>query len=126
MSALSVWTFAAARVALGFSMTTPDGWQLMAPGAELAFVAAVVATCGGIVRARWAALASLIAATGCALASAQVSGPLTMRVSAMRPEVFRIGILALVGSGALAAVLTAVVGWKTARTTLGTLRAIAS
>lgn len=122
--ALSVWAFAAATLALGFWITTPTGGQLIAPGAVPAVLGAMIATCGGVLRARWAALASAVAAVGLGFAALQLNA-LTMRMATAAPAFFHAMMIALVASGAVAAAIAAVLSFRTARSMLGTLRAIA-
>lgn len=121
---LSVWAFAAATFALGFVVSSPAGVEHLASGAVPAVFGAMAATLGGVLRARWAALASAVAAAGIAIAVVQLA-PLPIGFPAASPELFRIGLLALVASGAVAAALAAALAFRTARSTLGTLRAIA-
>ena len=121
--ALAVWAFGAATFAMGFQLSTLEGHVFLAPGAVVAVITAFVATLGALLRARWAALASLVAAGGLAVACAQLA-MLTMRMSAAAPELFRDVTLALVGSGALAAAIAAVLVWRTTHSRLGSLRAL--
>lgn len=109
--------------ALGFQMTTRDGqWLLAAPAAGTAVIAAIVATCGGVLRARWSALAAACTAGALAIAMLELG---SLRFVAGNTAL-HVRTFAFVGSGVAAAAAAAVIGWKTARSTLGTLRAIAS
>ena len=119
--ALQVCAFGAATFALGFQVTTRDGaWTFVAPAAQIALVAAIVATAGGVLRARWSALASATSAVTLGIALAELM-PLRFRIG---DELFHVGTLATVATGALAAAAGAVIAWRTARSRLGTLRGI--
>ncbi|HTR51979.1 MAG TPA: permease prefix domain 1-containing protein [Kofleriaceae bacterium] len=121
--ALQVWAFGAAIFALGFMISTEDGHTYISSGAQLAFVTALIALAGGVVRARWGAIASLV--SGFALA-ASLFEILQLRFRMHDAGVFVIAIPALVGSGALAAAIGALLAWRSARSSLGTLRGILS
>jgi hypothetical protein len=121
--ALQVGAFSAATFALGFQVTARDGaWNFVAPSAQVALVAATIATAGGILRARWSALASAVSAVTLGLALAQLM-TLRFRVAG---ELFHVGTLAAVGTGVVGAAVGAVLAWRSARSRLGTLRGIAS
>jgi len=121
--ALQVGAFGAATFALGFYVTTRDGaWNLVAPAAQVAFGAAVIAAAGGVLRARWSALASAVSALTLGVAVVQLTH-LRFRVG---DELFHLEVLATVATGAIAAAAGAVLAWRSARSRLGTLRAIAA
>jgi hypothetical protein len=121
--ALQVCAFSAATFALGFQITTIDGtWTFVAPAAQVALVAAIVATAGGVLRARWSALASAVSALTLAIALAQIA-QLSFRAG---DELFHVAALAAIGVGAASAAAGAVLAWKSARSRLGTLRGIAA
>jgi hypothetical protein len=120
--ALQVCAFSAATFALGFQISTIDGWSFVAPAAEVALVAAIVATVGGILRARWSALASAVSALTLGVALVQVM-PLRFRIG---EPLFHIATLSAIGIGAVAAAVGAVLAWRSARSRLGTLRGIAA
>ncbi len=73
--ALQVWSYSVASMCMNYVYTDSDGSYLMiAPLAMVSAFAAVVATCGVILRARWGALASLVAAGALAVAAIQILG----------------------------------------------------
>jgi hypothetical protein len=120
--ALHVWAYGAAAFELGFQVTTSDGsWSLVAPAAQVALGAAMLATAGGLLRARWAALASLLAAAALAAVGFELWG---LRFRFDHPDAYRAGMLALIGSGALAAAAGAALAWRSARSNLGTTAAL--
>lgn len=121
--ALQVWAYAAASYALTFQYTSGDAaWTPVAPAAQVAFVAAVIATVGGILRARWSAIAAVTSSVTLAVAVLELS---VLRFDLGSPELMRISLLALVASGALASLLASILAWCSARSLLGTLREVA-
>ncbi len=116
---LQVWSYCAASFALMFQYTTNDGsYLLIAPAATVAALAAVIATCGGILRARWSALASAISAATLVFAITELWG---LRF-AFDHAFFRVYIVGSVASGAVAAAISALLAWRTARSRLGSLQ----
>jgi hypothetical protein len=115
--ALQVWAFAAAAFALDFQISTPDGIRYISAGGQIAFFAATLATCGGVLRARWSAVASAIAAITLGYAFVECS---PLRFDFGFPRVAYAVILGLIGSGALAAAAGAWLSWRGARSALGT------
>ncbi|HTM20957.1 MAG TPA: hypothetical protein VL172_10630, partial [Kofleriaceae bacterium] len=92
--ALHVWTYGAAAFALGFQVTTNDGsWNLVAPASQVALGAAMLATAGSLLRARWAALASLLAAAALAAVVFELWG---LRFRFDHATAYRAGTLALI------------------------------
>jgi hypothetical protein len=121
--ALHVWAFAAASVALEFQTSNTTGVYYLAPGAMIAFTGAMIATCGTIVRARWAILGSLACAIKL-VECAYVFSPPSLRFP--MPASAQITILAMIGSGVLAATLGTILSWRDARSTVGTLQHVLS
>ena len=121
--ALQVCAFSAATFALGFQVSTIDGtFDFVAPAAQVALVAAIIATAGGVLRARWSALASAVSALTLAIALAEIS-QLRFRIG---DDLFYAAALAAIGIGAASAAAGAVLAWRSARSRLGTLRGIAA
>jgi hypothetical protein len=121
--ALQVCAFSAATFALGFQISTIDGtFDFVAPAAQVALVAAIIATAGGVLRARWSALASAVSALTLAIALAEIS-QLRFRIG---DDLFYVAALAAIGIGAASAAAGAVLAWRSARSRLGTLRGIAA
>ena len=114
--ALQVFAFGGAAYALEFQFSTPSGFQPMSTGAHVAFYATVIATAGGILRARWGALASLFSAATLAIAFFELA-PLNFRFAPGAQAVF----VTLLGGAVLAALAGALLSWRTARSNLGTL-----
>jgi len=120
--ALHVWAYGAAGFALAFQVTTGDGsWSPVAPSSLLALFAAIAATCGGLLRARWSAAAAAVVAVAL---TAVIVELWDLRFRFPHPDAYRAGILILVASGAVAAAAGAVLAWRSARSTLGTVRAL--
>jgi hypothetical protein len=119
--ALQVWAVGSAAFALEFQITSADGSQVMAVGALIAFFAAAAATIGGVLRARWGAIASLVAAPTLALAMAEV---LPLRFRFPFPLATQLEMTGLLVSGALAATVAAILSWRAARSTFGTLQSV--
>lgn len=120
---LQVWAFCAATFALGFQYTSREGtWMLIAPAAQVALVAAFIATGGGVLRARWSALAAALSAGTLALALVEI---LQLRFRA-GGAMFEVGSYAMIASGAVAAAASAVMSWRTAGSRLGSFRALNS
>lgn len=104
-------------------MSARDGtWMLIAPAAQVALVAAFVATGGGILRARWSALAAALSAGTLALALVEI---LELRLRA-GGAMFELASYAMIASGALAAAASSVMSWRTAGSRLGSFRALNS
>ncbi|HUJ58120.1 MAG TPA: hypothetical protein VLX92_06500 [Kofleriaceae bacterium] len=121
--ALQVWAYGVATFVLSFQVTTRGGPDLVAPAAQIALVAAMLATAGCVMRARWAAIASGLSAVTLGVALAQLA-QLSFKFPALHPGGFRFGTLGLAASGALAAAVAAVVAWRGARSLLGSLRGV--
>ncbi len=120
--ALQVWAYGAAAIALAYQVTSSDGeWVAVAPAAKIALSAAAIATCGGVLRAKWAAAGSAVAAIALAVAIEQMW---TLRFNFGHREFYRVYLLGSLASGVVASVASALLGWTTARTKLGSLRAI--
>jgi plasmid stabilization system protein ParE len=122
--ALQVWAYSAASFALIFQYSSPDRMIVPVAGAaQIAFVAAIVATAGAMLRARWSAIAATVSAATLIVALTELWG---LHCRLPHPDVRRIEILSLVASGAIAAGAGMILSWRTARTTLGTLRSLVS
>ena len=116
--ALQVWAYGAAALALSFQMTAEDGSTGVVPLLAFAgLVCAVLATLGGVLRARWGAVASALGVLALGGAFAELV-PLQFKFD--QPQLFQIYLLAMIGSGALALAVSARLGWRTARSALGT------
>jgi len=119
-----VWAYGAASWALNFQMTTNDGsYAFFAPTALVACVAAAVATSGAILRARWSSVAGIVTALSLAVSLYEITG-VDFRFA--HATVLEVAILGSLLSGALAALVGSVLAWRSARSTLGSLRAIRS
>lgn len=119
--ALHVWAFCAATVALEFQTSEGTAVYYLAPGATIAFTGAVLATCGTILRARWAILGSLVCAiklVECAYVFRPAHFPF--------PVSAQVTILAMIGSGVIAATIGTILSWRDARSTVGTLHHVLS
>jgi hypothetical protein len=110
---LQVWAFFAATHAFDF--------QSFAPAARIAFLAAIVATAGGIVRARWGAIASAVSAVSLVVAMVEL-WPLQLRFP--HSDLFQVVISGMLASGVCAAAIGALLAWRGARSSLGTLRSV--
>ncbi len=119
--ALQVWAFGAAVYALGFQISTPDGIHHASFGAIAAFAAAIVAVAGGVLRARWSAIASAGSALSLGAVLVELA-PLHFRMS--HADLFQVATVTLISSGAVAALTGTVIAWRGARSTFGNLRAI--
>lgn len=76
----------------------------------------MIATCGTILRARWAMLGSLACAIKLVECAHVFSPPhLPFPMSA------QITIIAMIGSGVVAATIGTILSWRSARSTIGTL-----
>lgn len=120
--ALQVATYCTAALALAFQYTGPDGWVPVAPAAELAVGAAMLATVGSLLRAKWGALAAAASAIAMTVAVVQLWS-LTVRMP--HPTVYRIELLGMMVAAAIAAATNAAITWRGARGALGTLRGLA-
>jgi hypothetical protein len=118
-----VWAYGAASFTFGFQVTTADGASYAVSSASSAAIAAFVATAGAILRARWSTVAGGGAAVLLGVTAVQLLG-LTFRF--YNPGAIVVTITGCLITGALAAVTGAVLAWRTARSTLGSLRAIRS
>ena len=118
--ALQVWSYGAASLTLGFFYSdTGGGALLVAPAAMVATGAAVAATLGIMLRARWAAIASLAVALPLALAFVELA---TFEARLPWPNMYRALLLGSMGSAVIASLVASVIGWRHARSTFGSLR----
>jgi hypothetical protein len=120
--ALQVFAFCAAAFSLGFYISSPLGMEYIAPAAQVAFVAAVIATAGGVLRARWSALASLVSALTLVIT---VDEMMHLRFT-FGGSVLHAATITAIAAGALSAFVGAVLAWRSAVSRLGTLRGIAA
>lgn len=119
-----VWAYTAASFALSFQVTTPDGIHgMFVSTAAIACIACAVASIGAILRARWSSVAGVIAAGALAVTTYQLIG---LSVKLTGASAFEVMIVSLLGSGTAAAAIGGILGWRTARSTLGSLHAIRS
>jgi hypothetical protein len=120
--ALQACAFSAASLSLAFQISSSSGRELVAPAALIAFGAAVIATAGGVLRARWSALASAVSALTLAIAFDEL---MRLRFT-FGGGLMHAAMLVMVAAGALSAVVGAVLAWRSAASPLGTLRGIAA
>lgn len=119
-----VWAYTAASWALSFQVTTPDGIDIMFVWtAVVTCVATSAASAGAILRARWSSVAGGVATVALAITTYQLVG---LSVKLTGASAFEVMLVGFVGSGTLAAAIGSVLGWRTARSTLGHLHAIRS
>ncbi|MEO6777177.1 MAG: hypothetical protein ABI467_29890 [Kofleriaceae bacterium] len=121
--ALQVWSYTAAAFAMNFAISSPHGasWRPASYGALIALFAAVVATTGGVLRARWGAVASLVSAAALGIGVFEFAS-----LPYYFPLRFQLPVMGLLASGCAAAAIGTVVSWRDARSTLGTLRYVLS
>ena len=121
--ALHVWAFCAATLVLEFQTPNGLGFCYLAPGATIAFTGAVLATGGTIVRARWAALGSLV----CVIKLVERTYAFTpMPHYSRMPMSAQVTMLAITASGVIAATIGTLLSWRNARSTLGTMQRVLS
>ena len=113
--ALEVWAFAVAAYALEFGVNG----RFVAPSAQFALFTSIVATAGIVLRARWAA--AMAAASAILLVSSMLQ-LMPMDVHFPFPTLTQVMILGLIMSGAVASAVGAMLSWREARATFGTLR----
>ncbi|MGE5184225.1 MAG: permease prefix domain 1-containing protein [Acidobacteriota bacterium] len=113
------YTGAATMLSLFF--TGPDHHVLADPWGVLALAGVLAAAGGGLLRARWAALPAAVAAFALVMAVLEV-WPLYVRLHS--PDVWRAVMLATLSGGAACAGAAAVMMWRHARSTLGTLHGV--
>jgi hypothetical protein len=121
--ALQAWAGCAAGLAIHCQSMPLLADPPTIPTASIALGAAMVATVGGILRARWSGIACAASALALTPAILDVS---TIDFSAGNAELFWQLTMGLLISGAIAAALGSVVSWRTARSTFGSLRSIVS
>jgi hypothetical protein len=117
--ALSVWSYTGAAFAMNFAITTHGrtDWRPVSYGAVLALFTAVIATMGGVLRARWGSLAGLVSAVALAIGVGEFA-----TLTFYYPLHYQITAITLLGSGSAAAGLSALLSWRAARSSFGTLR----
>lgn len=115
--------YAAASFMMYAYLTAPGHHLLEVPWGALAMFGVYAAGAGILLRARWAAGAALVAAFALAESTLLVSG-LTFRVAS--PELVKLQVLFELAGGAVGASLAAMLAWRAARSTLGTLRGVLS
>ncbi len=104
-----------------FEMSRMSGDLFGSPLALLAIGAVLAGSLGGMLRARWGAIACLGAS--CALAAGLVPA-WTLDVNYSHPAVFRALIVVPLAVGMATSLAAAVLGWRAARSTTGTLRGL--
>ncbi len=112
-------TYGAAITSVMMFMTAPGGVVLANPFGSLALVMVIAAAGGVIMRARWAALAALIAGYALVMFTREI-WDMTYRF-----EHARLMTTVFLGTflvGAVTAVPAAILAWRGARSTTGTLR----
>jgi hypothetical protein len=114
-----VWSYTAAAFAMNFAITTHGrtDWRPVSYGALVALFTAVIATTGGVLRARWGALAGLVSAVALAIGVGEFA-----KLGYYWPGHIQLAAICLVGSGALTAAISALLSWRDARSLFGTLR----
>jgi hypothetical protein len=118
--ALATWSFGVATFATMFEYTGPGGAPLIiGPIAYLAVAACLLATAGGVMRARWGAVVSGVAAAALAVAAFQTA---SLRFAVPGAALMFLIVPVLFASGAVAAAASAVLGWRGARSLAGSLR----
>jgi len=85
----------------------------------VAFAAAAIATIGGVLRARWSALGSLVAAGTLALAIEELTH---LRFRFAYGGLYQLMTVGLLATGAIASLVAGVLLWRHARSRLGSLR----
>jgi hypothetical protein len=117
--ALQVWSYTASAFAMQFAITQHGrlDWRPVSYGAVVALFTSIVATTGGVMRARWGALAGLVSAIALALAVFDFA-----TLHYMWPLRIQVPTVALLASGSLAAAFGTGLIWRNARSTLGTLQ----
>ena len=115
---LLAWAYHGVSELAMHQLTSPGQVPFVAPGLSIAFVGTLMAGLGVLLRARWAVIAAAAAAVGLALGYAEVR-TLTFRFA--DPTLVQIQVLGAIAAGAVAAALAAVVSWRSARSTLGTV-----
>jgi hypothetical protein len=119
--ALTAFASGAAAIAMGWIVDRNGNALNVAPAGAYAFILSIVATVGGVLRARWSTFASTASAVALAVAVVQVA---TLRFRVVEPAV--VATLALIASGAVAAAVAAALSWRSASSRLGTLRHLAA
>jgi hypothetical protein len=118
--ALQVWSYFAASVALGYQFTNERGEiSIVMPFAVAALLCAALGAVGGVLRARWGAVTTLVSAL-CLWAVAGET--LFMRFRFTHPTLLGAYLGTVLVSGAIAASIAAGLAQRTARSTFGTLR----
>src|SRR5262249_52242517 len=120
---LQVWACGACWIALAFQITLRGGWIPVAAAAHVAVAAAALAIAGGLVRALWGALMSLVAALANAIVLAELS---QLLFKFDHPDLMRAYLLGSVASGMIASLAGAALAWRSASSRLGTLRSLVS
>jgi hypothetical protein len=117
--ALGVWSYTAAAFAMNFAITTHgrSDWRPVSYGALVALFTAVIATTGGVLRARWGALAGLVSAVALAIGVGEFA-----TLTFYYPLHYQITSIALLGTGSVAAAISAILSWRDARSAFVTLR----
>lgn len=121
--ALQTWAATSAIMVLGFQVTTTMNGppEYVTPAALVAVVAASKATVGGILRARWSAIASLVSAVTLAVSIHQLVG---MSFKFAHGDLYEVMTFAMLATGALASLAASVLLWRHARSTFGSLREV--
>jgi len=112
---LQVWSFCAVS-----SLVLPTLAIALAVPLLVAMLAAIVAIAGQILRARWSAFASAMAAVMLTFSFVEAWSLTPFAPDMFGADLWRGLNLALLGSGAIAAAVSAVLSWRTARSNLGT------
>lgn len=120
--ALQALAFGVATVAAGRFFAPGDRPPYhMAPAALIALTALVIAVSGTVLRARWAALASGIAAITLVVSAVECA-PFFFMISVHFAMVEWLPFVGMLAAGAIAAGIAGVASWRSARTTMGTLQ----
>jgi hypothetical protein len=117
--ALLAWTYHGANVVSSFQLGSPDQLPVTDLVGGVAFFATLAAGLGVLVRARWAAVASLAASVSLVIAYTELR---TRTFHTATPRLSAILWLGAVLVGAAAAATAAFLAWRSARTSLGTIR----
>jgi hypothetical protein len=120
--ALQSLAFGAATVAAGMMIATSStSAYRMAPAALIGVIALVIAASGTVLRARWAAVASAVAAVALIVSAIQCA-PFFFTISLHFAMIEWLPIAGMLAAAAVAAAVAAFASWRSARTTVGTLQ----
>lgn len=120
--ALLAVVYMGANWVLAFEIYSPS-FTMEIGFAHIALLSTIVAGIGLVMRARWSVIPAAIAACSLAMATSFL---LDITFQFENAATVRVMLVGTVVAGALAAAACAVLGWRTARTTFGSLRGFVS